>query len=423
MQVVTNTKDQTGPFSGMEGGSNPPSRPIPRIRLLVEGWRFLPHSYSIVNQQQCLELLRRPNVTLFHRDTLIFPQLGEPITDILPREDEDAIGGIPPPGPTDELDAIFRIGYPHDFGPSPCKAFVFATCERGRLKDIDVLGQKTTGGRMARAFKDRIRDHDITVITPSIWSKRGLIRSGIEAERIAVVPHGIDPLVFMPMDQDQRERERGERGQKGTFTFLHVSAMTGNKNVGGVIAAFMSVVKKHPHARLLLKGLDRLFFSNSWVSQEMGRLSDDERELASKTIFYSGTALTLKNQVKLYQLADAYVAPYQSEAFNIPVLEAAACGLPVITTKGGPTDEFTTPDFCLPISAALGDHHHDGSLWFDTDQQSIEQQMERAITDDEWRRVANIAGPEYTRANYSWKAVVDRLLSVIGSQVQLEGNP
>ena len=28
-------------------------------RLIVEGWRFIPHSYSVVNQLQCLEMLRR----------------------------------------------------------------------------------------------------------------------------------------------------------------------------------------------------------------------------------------------------------------------------------------------------------------------------------------------------------------------------
>lgn len=423
MSAIAHIGDRTVPFNGAGGGSNPPPGSFPRLRLLVEGWRFLPHSYSIVNQQQCLALLKRQDVVLWHRDVPILPQLGEPVMDVLPSRDEDLMSLIPEPHREAPLDAVYRIGYPHDFGPSCCGAatFVFATCERGMLKDVDVLKPPLSGGRLARKFQDRIRDNNITIITPSEWSRRGFIRSGVDPDRIVVVPHGVDASVFCPMDKDERDSQRKSRKQEGTFTFLHVSAMTGNKNVEGLIRAFLAVVRKYPHARLVLKGLSRMFHSDKWLSQEFGRLSNDERALAHKTIYYIGVPLKQADQAMLYQLADAYVAPYQSEGFNIPVLEAAACGLPVITTAGGPTDEFTTPEFCLPVKAALGDHHHDGSIWFDTDQKSLEDQMDRAITDHAWRERANIAGPEHVKS-YSWEKVVGRLLDVIHSKVPLKGN-
>lgn len=398
-----------GPASGVAPHAGP-------LRLLVEGWRFLPHSYSIVNQQQCLEMLKRADVELTHRDAPIWPQLGEPVMDVLSRDDEGKLATIPP-GVPGSIDAVYRIGYPHDFSPSPCPAFVFATCERGILKDVDVLSPPTFDGRLHRPFTDRIRNNRITIITPSEWSKRGFARAGIDPACICVVPHGVDPAVFRPLDAAVRASNRRDRKQEGTFTFLHVSAMTGNKNVEGLIRAFLQVVKAHPHARLVLKGLSRMFHSDRWLSQEFGRLSDAERELASRTIYYIGTPLKQRDQALLYQLADAYVAPYQSEGFNIPVLEAAACGLPVITTAGGPTDEFTNPDFCLPVKAALGDHHHDGSLWFETDHGSLVAQMERVITDDEWRSRANTAGPAYAVC-FSWPRVVDQLLSVISSTLK-----
>ena len=383
------------------------------LRLLVEGWRFMPHSYSIVNQQQCLELLRRPAVTLMHRDTKVLPQLGDEVLGILAPEDEERIRAIPPPGPGDAIDAVYRIGYPYDFGPSLCDTtFVFATCERMMLTAVDVLSPPTTGGRTARHFSSRIRDNGIVVVTPSEWSKRGFIRSGVDADRIRVVPHGIDPAVFRPLPPEEKAVRRAERNQDG-FTFLHVSAMTGNKNIGLLIRAFLTVARRHPTARLLLKGLDRTFFSNKWVSQELGRLSDAERAVAKTTIFYNGLPLRLADQVLLYQLADAYVAPYQSEGFNMPVLEAAACGVPIVTTGGGPTDEFTTPEFCLPIKAAYGDHHHDGSMWLDVDEKSLVEQMERAIMDRDWTVRAAVAGPEHVHERYSWRSVVDRLLDVV----------
>jgi glycosyltransferase involved in cell wall biosynthesis len=42
----------------------------------------------------------------------------------------------------------------------------------------------------------------------------------------------------------------------------------------------------------------------------------------------------------LYGIADCYVSPYRAEGFNLPVLEAIACGTPVIVTQGGATDDF-----------------------------------------------------------------------------------
>ncbi|MDW8201309.1 MAG: hypothetical protein RML75_08920 [Cyanobacteriota bacterium SKYGB_h_bin112] len=38
------------------------------MRLLVEGWRSLPHSYAVINQFQSMELLKHPEITNFHLD-------------------------------------------------------------------------------------------------------------------------------------------------------------------------------------------------------------------------------------------------------------------------------------------------------------------------------------------------------------------
>src|SRR6202035_957998 len=60
---------------------------------------------------------------------------------------------------------------------------------------------------------------------------------------------------------------------------------------------------------------------------------------------------SMKAMAEMYQLADAYVSPYRAEGFNMPVLEAAACGLPVICTAGGSTDDFVTDGFAGRIES------------------------------------------------------------------------
>ena len=46
----------------------------------------------------------------------------------------------------------------------------------------------------------------------------------------------------------------------------------------------------------------------------------------------------------LCDVADAYVTPYRAEGFNLPALEAIACGTPLIVTCGGATGNFCNDD-------------------------------------------------------------------------------
>ena len=40
--------------------------------IIVEGWRFIPHSYAMVSQYLFLEFLDRPGIRILHRDLPYF---------------------------------------------------------------------------------------------------------------------------------------------------------------------------------------------------------------------------------------------------------------------------------------------------------------------------------------------------------------
>ena len=99
----------------------------------------------------------------------------------------------------------------------------------------------------------------------------------------------------------------------------------------------------------------------------------------------------------------------------MPVLEAAACGVPVICSGGGPTDDFVTDDFALKIAsrivpvkveAMIGDQ-----LAPDVDH--LTEQMLAVIDRETWRRHATVAGPAHVTANYTWDRIVERLTGVL----------
>ena len=379
------------------------------MRLIIESWRFYPHSYCLVNQHQCLELLRRPDVTLYHRDLPPFRPHWKITRGLLDANSEQLLEKIPGPPPGEAGDVTLRIAFPYDLRPSSSKrTFVYGTAEYdvppGYLKDNVPLPQAMAAS-------------DATIITPSEWSRQGFLRAGADPHRVIVVPHGFDPAIYRTVDSQQKAAWRFKfQIQQDAFIFLHVGAMTENKRIPLLLKAFAAVAQRHPHARLALKGLDEMYMSDRLLAQCGRELTQAEASLIQPRIGYWGSVWSSASMAELYQAADAYVCPYSAEAFNLPAMEAGACGLPVICTAGGPTDDFTTPQFALKIESRL-----DPSLRGPTARQltpqleSLIHQMLAVVERPEILATARESGPSFLTSHFTWKHAVDRLMQVLSN--------
>ena len=63
--------------------------------------------------------------------------------------------------------------------------------------------------------------------------------------------------------------------------------------------------------------------------------------------------LSIDQLRSLYNVADFYVSPYRAEGFNLPVIEAMACGTPAIVTDGGSTDDFCGANTSIRIPSSF----------------------------------------------------------------------
>lgn len=360
------------------------------MRLKLEGWRGIPHSYALVHQYQLLELKKRRGIALCHRD-LPFPD---------PRWTQcKGTSGFDPqtaalladiPLPCGPADITLLIGYPHDAGADGgARVFVFATCEFDRLLP-GALGPVDSASMF---------------VTPSHWSKQGLVASGLDPRKIHIVPHGIDPAIFHPPSTQSRGAMRRWLGiDPQQFLFLNVGALTTNKGIDALLMAFAQVHCRHRQAALLLKDQSSLYPNCTatgllqTMASAMGPARDAVRTLSDD--------LSLTALAALYGAADAYVSPYRAEGFNLPPLEAAACGVPIAVTAGGATDDYAQDCFALKIASRPV--VRDGLGMREPDPDALFEAMLHLIEGSERNSAASV---KWIGENFSWTRAVDGLLA------------
>ncbi|XZO00133.1 MAG: hypothetical protein ACM65L_16500 [Microcoleus sp.] len=162
------------------------------LKIIVEGWRFTYHSYSVVNQFQMLEMLDRPEVELLHRDMPYIDPASQ-TTSLFDRPIQRLLNSIPSPSPNQLADVTLRIYSPWNFAASTsAQTWVFAATEWGIVTNLllEAIG--------VNSITETPINSESKIITPSAWSKAGLIRSGVQGDRIAIVPHGADTDIYYP---------------------------------------------------------------------------------------------------------------------------------------------------------------------------------------------------------------------------------
>jgi glycosyltransferase involved in cell wall biosynthesis len=376
-----------------------------RSALLVEGWRFLPHSYALVAQAHCLHLARRADIDLRFADLPFYDASWKPARGIFSPDDEALLGALRPPEPSFSPRATFtlRPERPDFSAPRMGRRFAFGTAEH-RLLTSTHVGSLGSAADVPQS---------VHVVTPSRWSALAYERFGFASERIHVVPHGIDPSIFRP-DDAARAATRRALGVGDGFLYASVGAMTWTKGLDVLLAAFARVAQAESGARLLLKGADALYPSRELVGEVLADLSARARATVAERLIYEGRTFSGAVMADLLRAADCYVAPYRAEGFNLPVLEAMACGTPILCTEGGATDDFTDAAFAGRIRSSMRSGALPGGIQGDALEPDVDHlvalMLDAARAGDVLRRRGALAAL-HARERFTWGAVTERLLA------------
>lgn len=166
------------------------------------------------------------------------------------------------------------------------------------------------------------------VIAQCQQERRNLL-AFVDKERVVTVPCGIDSSKFRsPVDTRDFDRKHGLLASDKVI--LYVGAMSRHKGVPDLINCMPRVLQRVPNAKLLLVGgasfsdaKQVIELGKSNVVRHLGKLSEDEL-------------------VGAYFRADVFALPSRDESFGIVLVEAAAAGLPIVSTRSGVAEELIT---------------------------------------------------------------------------------
>ncbi len=157
--------------------------------------------------------------------------------------------------------------------------------------------------------------------------EQALLAEGYEKERIARIPNFVDPEVFRPGDESSEAKVRKRYGWGDRKIVMFSGRLVERKGIGTLLDAWKTVAPEHEDAHLVILGGGPM-----------------DRELKEKC-----RSLGLENRVEFpgyvtdmpdcLAASDVFVFPSFREGFPNAVLEAMACGLPVVACIiGGVTD-------------------------------------------------------------------------------------
>jgi glycosyltransferase involved in cell wall biosynthesis len=320
------------------------SKPVKSI--LIEGWRTTNHSFALVNQYQICALKKLTGVSLFHHDLPLHGKHWESSNKSSGFSHADRIGidGMRKPAGK-KIDCVYRITSPFQ-APAAAddrKTITFIVSELGLGPASFAAGSEAPG-----AFT---RDENL-VVTASSWARDRLTDWGFSGDKIMIVPHGVDRDSFRPPSAAQRDASRKVLGiADGEMVFMNVGAAIWVKGVDLLLLAFAKLRTDGRKIRLVLR--DRADMYGTPIIVSIGKLAAKYSGLFTPDTMAAIMVISedvSRDQMRhLYGAADCYVSPYRAEGFNLPVLEAIACGTPAIVTRGGATDEFCNDQVAIRI--------------------------------------------------------------------------
>jgi glycosyltransferase involved in cell wall biosynthesis len=164
------------------------------------------------------------------------------------------------------------------------------------------------------------------VWVPSEWGRNVLVANGADPDLCHVVPEGVDSSLYHPYSP---------RVESPILSYLITGKYELRKSIIETIYAWIQEFGNDPDVELVVK-------SNHFVHQESkyNELSSWIETMGVGNVRVLWGPIGQADLVDLYQQSHVFVLPSKGEGWGLPLIEAAAAGLPIITTLHSGQTEF-----------------------------------------------------------------------------------
>lgn len=299
----------------------------------------------------------------------------------------------------------------HSLGRSKRKQLLASGVPRGEIESTYHISRRIGVEEDTLGVAERV----ITSTRQEVEQQYGLY-DFYQPSRMRVVPPGIDLKQFYPPQGDEKQSAIAQQLKRflkepNKPIILALSRPDPRKNIVALIEAYGQSPELQAIANLVIVAGNRddireMEDTTAGVLNSI-LLAIDRYDLYGKVAYPKHHAQ--EEVAVLYRLAavtrGVFVNPALTEPFGLTLIEAAACGLPIVATEdGGPID-------------IIGNCNN-GHLINPLDRGAMAQTLLATLTDKvAWRRLAK-NGIEGVNRHYSWQAHVEKYLKVIRPLVE-----
>ena len=239
---------------------------------------------------------------------------------------------------------------------------------------------------------------------PSKWQRDMTIAQGYDPNKIKVVPEGVDIHTFFP------EETSHELTSDGRFKFFLAGRWDYRKSIKEIIETFLKTFDKDEPVDLIIS-VDNPF-SNDGLKTTEERLEhygfNDER---IKILHFPPR----EDYIKILKSCNAFVSCARSEGWNLPLIEAMACGTPSIYSNCSGQLEFAEGKGIpvkisheSPVSASTYNHFNDnGGNYYEPDFSDLGKQMWNVVTNYDSYKQKALEESEVIRKEFNWERVAE----------------
>lgn len=232
---------------------------------------------------------------------------------------------------------------------------------------------------------------------PTQWQYDCLVEQGYPKHKITIIPEGVDVETFKPIEKFP---------QKDKFRFLHFGRWDYRKGTTEILKAFSETFKDVDDVELI-------------ASVENPYPNDGLKSTKERIEFHGIDDTNIKfikfptrdEYVKYLQEGDVFVSCARSEGWNLPLIEAMACGTPSIYSNWGGQLEFAkdkgVPVNISGLSPANVEHKEWSGNYCEPDWNHLKTQMRQAYDYHTAILIKSRAEAKQIHEDFNWEHVAE----------------